>query len=206
MNALAPARTFTPSEAAIVSGVALKRIHNAIDKHVVELDRERADYASRVLSGEQLIVIKFWVEMGDFLNENRRALLTEALALEPALKRLKLDRLVILDLAPARKEIEERTRDLDEANRVVERRRSVMGGEPVFKGTRIPVRLIAQMLDDGTEASEILEGYPALDRRKIELARIWSAAHPRRGRPKTLADRGVTPREAKRVKLKSAGG
>ena len=206
MNALTADRTFTPSEAAIVSGVALKRIHNAIDKHIVELDRERADYTSRSLSGEQLIVIKFWAEMGDYLNEDRRALLTAALAEEPFLKRLKLAPLVILDLAPARKEIEERTRDLDEANRIVERRRSVMGNEPVFKGTRIPVRLIAQMLDDGAEPSEILEGYPALDRRKLELARIWSAAHPRRGRPKTLASRGATPREAKRVTLKSAGG
>jgi len=37
----------------------------------------------------------------------------------------------------------------------------IMGGTPVFKGTRIPVDLVADMLAQGGTAAEILEGYPS---------------------------------------------
>ena len=81
-----------------------------------------------------------------------------------------------------------------------------MGGEPVFKGTRIPVRLIASMLDQGASEAEILDGYPKLEARHLELARLWTAAHPRRGRPKTLADRGGTVRSQSRAPLEPDPG
>ena len=80
----------------------------------------------------------------------------------------------------------------------------ILGGTPVFKGTRIPVRLVATMIADGVDADEILAGYPKLDRRLVSLASIWTAAHPRRGRPKSLKERGVIPTSSKRVPLKLA--
>jgi hypothetical protein len=46
------------------------------------------------------------------------------------------------------------------------------------------------MLTAETDIAEILSGYPALDQRKLELGRLWVAAHPRRGRPKRLSDFG----------------
>ena len=36
----------------------------------------------------------------------------------------------------------------------------IMGGTPVFKGTRIPVELVAEMLAQGASAGKILEGTP----------------------------------------------
>jgi uncharacterized protein (DUF433 family) len=58
-----------------------------------------------------------------------------------------------------------------------------MRGTPVYRGTRIPVELIADMLKQGARVDEILEGYPALDREKIEFASLYVQAFPRRGRP-----------------------
>jgi uncharacterized protein (DUF433 family) len=89
----------------------------------------------------------------------------------------------------ARKQIAKRARDLDAAEAAVTRSSKVMGGEPVFKGTCIPVRLIGSMLSQSVGEAEILDGYPKLEARHLEVARLWTAAHPRRGRPKTLADR-----------------
>jgi uncharacterized protein (DUF433 family) len=40
-------------------------------------------------------------------------------------------------------------------------------GTPVFKGTRIPVDLVADMLAQGATAEEILEGYPTLSKEMI---------------------------------------
>ena len=46
--------------------------------------------------------------------------------------------------------------------------------------------------------------YPKLERRYLELARIWSAAHPRRGRPRSLGERGLQLESSGRVRLRSA--
>jgi len=54
----------------------------------------------------------------------------------------------------------------------------IMGGTPVFGGTRIPVDLVADMLAQGASAEEILEGYPTLDREKIAMAPLCARAFP----------------------------
>ena len=59
----------------------------------------------------------------------------------------------------------------------------VLHGTPVYRGTRIPVELVAEMLNDEASIEEILEGYPALDRTKIELAPLYVRAFPRRCGP-----------------------
>ncbi len=52
------------------------------------------------------------------------------------------------------------------------------------------------MLRAGATAEELLSGYPKLTERMLELARVWVSAHPRRGRPKSLNDLGLTIKSA----------
>ena len=40
----------------------------------------------------------------------------------------------------------------------------ILGGTPVFAGTRVPVRLLFDNLADGASLSEILEAFPTLQR------------------------------------------
>ena len=54
----------------------------------------------------------------------------------------------------------------------------IMGGTPVFRGTRIPVDLIADMLAQGASAEEVLEGYPTLDKERIAMAPLCTRAFP----------------------------
>ncbi|HZQ50738.1 MAG TPA: DUF433 domain-containing protein [Bryobacteraceae bacterium] len=54
----------------------------------------------------------------------------------------------------------------------------IMGGTPVFRGTRIPVDLIADMLGEGANAEEIIEGYPTLDNERIAMVPLCSRAFP----------------------------
>jgi uncharacterized protein (DUF433 family) len=78
-----------------------------------------------------------------------------------------------------------------------------MAGTPVFRGTRIPVDLIADMLAEGASAEEIPEGYPTLDKEKIAMAPLctrrfpvkksanrspWSATKPQAERSFRLSD------------------
>lgn len=66
----------------------------------------------------------------------------------------------------------------------------VMGGEPVFKGTRVPAYLIAKMLNEGVDREEILSGYPSIDAGKLALAKTFADAYPRRSEPRQIRNHG----------------
>lgn len=201
------ARLYTTAEAAAVSGVGVKAVNNAIDKQIVRVARPtgsaREREGRRALTADDLLRLKLWYQVGNILTQDRRLELFAAIKARPNAKTVKAGALLIVDVDEARRQIATRTRDLEAAEAIVSRDKAVLGGEPVFKGTRIPVRLIASMLDEGADAEEILDGYPKLAKRQLELARIWVAAHPRRGRPKSLNARGLTPTSSMRVSLGS---
>ncbi|MGR7996942.1 DUF433 domain-containing protein [Xanthobacter sp. ZOL 2024] len=201
------ARQYSPAEAAAISGVAVKAVHNAIDKRIVDAPSPAGTKrARRSLSAQDVLRLKLWHEVGALLSQERRQRLFAEIEQHPTARRVKADAFVIVDVEEARKQIAKRARDLEAAEAAVTRSSKVMGGEPVFKGTRIPVRLISSMLGEGVSEAEILDGYPKLEARHLELARLWTAAHPRRGRPKTLADRGTRVRSQSRAPLKPDPG
>ena len=67
---------------------------------------------------------------------------------------------------------------------VVSRNPDVMGGTPVFAGTRVPVQTLLDYLEAGDSIDEFLEGFPSVTREQavgaLELAREFIApdAHP----------------------------
>jgi uncharacterized protein (DUF433 family) len=83
--------------------------------------------------------------------------------------------------------------DSDKVPNIVESDPAIMHGTPVFRGTRIPVHLVADMLEQGTPIVEILEGYPSLTREMAEYAGIYAATHPRPGRPPIQPWSGTKP-------------
>jgi uncharacterized protein (DUF433 family) len=203
-------RLYTPAEAGAVSGLKLKAVHNAIDKHIVEpVAKVRTaqigqikGVGSRFLTGEDLVRLRVWRGVGDTLSAERRQRLFVAIAAKPNAKTVKADELLIVDVGEARKQVDRGVRDLEAAEAIVMKDKGTLGGEPVFKGTRIPVYGIAAMLDAGATVDELLSGYPKLTARMLDLARIWATAHPRRGRPKSLSDLGLTMKSTRTVARK----
>jgi len=49
----------------------------------------------------------------------------------------------------------------------IERNPKVLGGKPIFKGTRIPIYLILDYLSAGETIENILENYPQLSKESI---------------------------------------
>jgi len=43
----------------------------------------------------------------------------------------------------------------------------VMGGTPVFSGTRVPVHTLVEYLQAGETIDEFLEGFPTVDRSQV---------------------------------------
>lgn len=53
---------------------------------------------------------------------------------------------------------------------------SVMSGEPVVRGTRVPAQTIIAYLRSGYDASQIFEDYPSLPVDGIDAVRCWAEA------------------------------
>jgi len=90
-------------------------------------------------------------------------------------------------------------RDLRRARRLVVSDPDIMGGDPVFRGTRVPVHMIAAQLAQGSTSAELLASYPRLTAEMIRLAPVYAAAYPLRGRPRRQPWRDRQPvRRARR--------
>lgn len=50
---------------------------------------------------------------------------------------------------------------------VVSRSSEIMGGAPVFNGTRIPVQTLLDYLEAGESIDEFLEGFPSVTREQV---------------------------------------
>src|SRR5437667_7865450 len=60
----------------------------------------------------------------------------------------------------------------------------VLGGEPVFRGTRIPLQHVASLFRKGIPEQEITDDFPGLSPRDLEYARLFSRFGERPGRPR----------------------
>jgi uncharacterized protein (DUF433 family) len=72
----------------------------------------------------------------------------------------------------------------------IERRKDVLGGEPVIAGTRIAARHVADLVKRGATRAELRDDLD-LTEAQIEAAIIFDQTTPKRGRPAARKDRRV---------------
>lgn len=64
---------------------------------------------------------------------------------------------------------------------VVHSDQDILGGKPVFVGTRVPVKSLYDYLEAGDSLNEFLESFPSVSREQavaaLELARSMTEAH-----------------------------
>jgi uncharacterized protein (DUF433 family) len=51
---------------------------------------------------------------------------------------------------------------------IIDSNPNILGGKPIIKGTRIPIKFIFDMLGQGFSIDEILEEYPSLSKEMIK--------------------------------------
>jgi uncharacterized protein (DUF433 family) len=76
-----------------------------------------------------------------------------------------------------------RPRVLRRARRLVVNDPEILGGDPGFRGTRVPVHLVAELVAQGSKPAELIESYPRLTAEMIRLAPVYAAAYPLRKQP-----------------------
>jgi uncharacterized protein (DUF433 family) len=171
--------TFTLTEAAAVIGVPVKDVNNLIDKHVLPKNTVQR----RRLPKGALVSLKAVHATADALTAEQRRVVAAFVLEKPRARTLRMGVLSV-DLREVAQETRHGLERLQQARDMVITDRNIMGGVPVFKGTRIPVHDIAAMLANGDRVQELRRAYPTLSREQLELAPIYAKAYPLRGRPR----------------------
>ena len=109
--------------------------------------------------------------------------------------------LIKIDLREPRRALAASLRDLRRARRLAVSDPQILGGDPVFRGTRVPVHMIAELVAQGSTPAELIEGYPRLTAEMIRLAPVYAAAYPLRGRPRRQPWRDQQPLRLSRRRL-----
>ena len=72
---------------------------------------------------------------------------------------------------------------MKDANRIVQRSRKIMGGTPVFAGTRVPIQTLLDFLEAGDRLDDFLDEFPTVTREQavafLELAKEAAVAETR---------------------------
>jgi uncharacterized protein (DUF433 family) len=175
----------TANEAALVTGVPLRQVHRIIDAGLLEGAVKRQRNA-RLLKRNALIGLKLAHETADVLTAEGRRVVVATLIRRPR-QAIVRSNAVVVDARPAAKAVRSGLDQLTKARRLVSSTRGVLRGTPVFKGTRIPVHDVADMLTNGDNPAAIVKAYPQLSKEQVRLAAIYALAYPQRGRPRTKA-------------------
>lgn len=177
---------YTPAQAAAITGLPLPAVHKAIDSRLIRPRSARSGAnVRRLLTKEQLIYLQLEAEGLRMLPIPRRREIAESIQRFPKADVLPVANgsVLLVEIGAARRKVENQLKRLARIEAMVVSDPEIMGGTPVFKGTRVPVDLVADMLSQGATEEEILDGYPALDKKKIAVAPLYMCAFPRRGRP-----------------------
>jgi uncharacterized protein (DUF433 family) len=170
---------FTPTEAAVLTGLTLKAVNNAIDKKTISA--VPGEEGGRLLDARALVSLALERRLADRVAPELRRQVFDALAGSPRNVVSLEGGLVKIDLREPRRELATSLRDLRRARRLVVSDPEILGGDPVFRGTRVPVHLIAELVAQGSKPAELIESYPRLTADMIRLAPIYASAYPLRG-------------------------
>ncbi len=182
-----------------ITSLSLAAVHKAIEYGLIRSRRVREGrVVHRMLSKSQAVYLRLEAKGLRSLPLASRRQVAQAVEQDPGIDVMALSEgsVILIQFKSARQEVATGLRRLPQAVRMVESDTAIMHGAPVYKGTRIPVESIADMLLQGATVAEILDGYPPLSREKVELAPMYCRAFPRRGRP---AIRRWANRTARRV-------
>jgi uncharacterized protein (DUF433 family) len=179
----------TTNEAAIAAGVSVAKINRVIDRKILP-KRLYSTSEIRTVRRDGCLWIAFYFETAEWLTSAARVKAIRDGFVHcqtwSELRNCKVEesRTVQVHLSHIWEDVDRRLNQLKGAQEMVTEDPEILQGTPVIKGTRIPVRDVASLVDSGTGPDEILQIYPRLEKSQLELTSIYAKANPQRGRPK----------------------
>lgn len=180
------ATTFTAAEVSALTGLDERRVRKDVEYGVLGSARPRFDLAALVYFRA---VTQIGFELGVTDRRRLRAAIRKAMATKPRPKRLALSAIVALDLALVVEQVSFALNRFASWKKGLVTDDRVLGGEPVFPNTRLAVRRVGGMLLRGVPPVAVKEDYPYLRDEDLELAKLYTVAYPRLGRPREAVTR-----------------
>jgi uncharacterized protein (DUF433 family) len=195
---------FTVNESAFVAKIDARNVQSAIDREkLAAVLRVKGKRSIRCVPATELLVfacaskaepdVTFGVRTQNAIRSHLKTFRAE---LETSLckRETHLQRAFVegfdLALGDMRMDIGDLfIKTLDDMRRVLKSREvvdedpEIRGGDPVVRGTRIPVSLLAELRAQGAPDKELLEDYPSLTTDTLAFALLWAKLHPALGRP-----------------------
>lgn len=180
-------KNLSANEAACITGVPLKQVNRIIDARLLG-NAVKKRKGARMIAGKEsaLVCVKLAYETTALLTPKGRKGMIRCLLERPDANIIRAE-IVSVDIRPMKKDVRKGLTVLEKAKKTVVTNNDILDGTPCFKGTRIPVHDIADMVANGDTIPDLLEAYPALTKDKIESATVYASAYPRRGRPRKVA-------------------
>ena len=181
--------TFSPAEISAVTGASVKAVYKVIGERLppgLSVQRDRQQYLTRW--GAVCFVIDREMPKDVPLAVRRKlyARILEGTSTSSA----RYERGILSYEVNVKMVADRVDRDLAryrDAMRLIVVDDAIQGGAATFRGTRILVHQIADLLAQGVERTELQQDYPRLTPEMIAAAPIYARAHPRRGRPRKPA-------------------
>ena len=205
---------FIPTaEAAFIAGLTDRQMNRVVDERLVPepLIEQRDNSRQFTLLGAAFA--KFYFATEDLLIANaRRQVLEELTARVVCLPKrndvltlLLIDavswkvehKFIAVDVRPFIQDAFNRAREVAQAEALVTLDPQIMGGAPVFAGTRVPLDIVLGSLAKGIGMDRLTASFPFLTDAHVQAAKVYNEIHPRRGRPRRIAD--VNPGLPRRV-------
>ena len=177
--------TFTPTEAAALTELPEKQVRKEIEHQVIEAaSPPRLSFAALVyLRALKLMAMQLSIE--DRTRISLRVL--EAVRRSREIDTVEVSEVLALRIGSLVRDLVERTQRFESWKQRLVTDPAIMGGEPVFPGSRLTVRRVGGLLDRGEDPRALLEDYPKLTAEDMELARLYVRAYPRVGRPRATS-------------------
>jgi uncharacterized protein (DUF433 family) len=138
---------------------------------------------SRSFKSQACVFISYYFRAASRLTSEERQR-TIALASESGSTQPLKDDFLTIDFTSFRKYVDEGLRRLHAAREGVVADPEILSGTLVLRGTRVPVYDVAASVAAGIPTQRILEAYPSITDKQVELAAVYAEANPLRGRPR----------------------
>lgn len=210
------------SAAAFIAGLSDRQMNRVVDERLVPdalfdqtggtraFTRLGAAFASFYFGTEDLLVAGARRQVLEELAERVResGAKHDVLALRtPDAVSWKVERqAVAVDVTPFVHRASLRAQEIAVAAALVHTDPDILGGTPVFAGSRLPIEVVTASLAAGVDLERLQASYPFLTPAHVLAAQVHERLYRRRGRPRRLADDNpdLAPRRVTRIDKRAA--
>jgi uncharacterized protein (DUF433 family) len=173
----------TRNEIAEISGVSINAVNKALEQRVAKARRQKG---RTLLAADEAAALALLSELPVSLSiKLKREVRNWIVKRSPAkAEEFELSRALRVAMTENAADVAKRAFDYVRLReKYVEADPAKLGGTPVIRGTRVPVRTLAELIEGGETRKALEEDYPHVPEEAYDVAVLWARGNPRRGRP-----------------------